>query len=139
MLAVDGSENALKAVDRLISHAARLRKSPWIELVHVHRPLPDMVNMDRVIGHKEVMRYYEEEGDVCLQPAKQKLDKAGLRYHAKLLIGSVPETLVEHAKAEGCEMIFVGSRGRSPMANALLGSVAAKVIELSPIPVTVAH
>ena len=139
MLAVDGSDHALKAVDRLISHASRLRKSPWVELVHVHRPLPDLPNRELVVSGAEVKRYYAEEGDACLRPAKEKLDKAGLRYHSKLLVGPVPETLVEHAEREGCDMIFMGTHGRSGVTNALLGSVAAKVIRLSPVPVTVAH
>ena len=139
LLAVDGSQNALKAVDRLISHASRLRKSPWVELVHVHRPLPDFPNMDVVVGRDDIDRYYAEEGDACLGPAKQKLEKAGVRYQSKLLIGPVPETLVEHAEREGCEMIFMGTHGRSGLGNALLGSVAAKVIQLARVPVTVAH
>lgn len=139
LLAVDGSQHALKAVDRLIGHACRLRKSPWVELVHVHLPLPKFHNMDRVIGKDEIQRYYAEEGDACLAEAKAKLQKAGLRYDSKLLVGPIAEALVEHAEREGCDMIFMGTRGRSSVASALLGSVAARVLQLSPVPVTVAR
>jgi len=42
---------------------------------------------------------------------------------------------VKPAKASGCDMIMLGSRGATGMACALLGSTANKVLHISPIPV----
>ena len=45
--------------------------------------------------------------------------------------------IVETAKAEGADLIVMGSHGRSGIARLMLGSVATKVVAESPIPVLV--
>jgi nucleotide-binding universal stress UspA family protein len=45
--------------------------------------------------------------------------------------------IIETAKAEGCDLIVAGSHGRSGAANLLLGSVAAKLVSLAPVPVLI--
>jgi nucleotide-binding universal stress UspA family protein len=47
--------------------------------------------------------------------------------------------IVETAKAEGADLIVVGSHGRTGIARLMLGSVAGKVVAESPIPVLVAR
>lgn len=47
--------------------------------------------------------------------------------------------IVQTAKDEGADLIVVGSHGRSGFARLLLGSVAAKVVAESPVPVLVAR
>ena len=130
LLAVDGSKQCLKAVDSLVEHADWYRSKPEVELVTVHLPLPSIG-----IGKGQAQKYYQEEGETRLAPAKKKLDAAGVRYTAQMLVGPVAETLVKHAKSAGCDLIFIGTRGMTATANALLGSTSTKVINLSPIPV----
>ena len=45
--------------------------------------------------------------------------------------------IVETAKSEGADLVVVGSHGRAGMARLMLGSVAAKVVAQSPVPVLV--
>lgn len=47
--------------------------------------------------------------------------------------------IVQTAKDEGADLIVVGSHGRSGFARLMLGSVAAKVVAESPVPVLVAR
>jgi nucleotide-binding universal stress UspA family protein len=47
--------------------------------------------------------------------------------------------IVQTAKAEGADLIVVGSHGRTGIARLMLGSVAGKVVAESPIPVLVAR
>ena len=47
------------------------------------------------------------------------------------------EGIVETAIAQGCDLIVVGSHGRRGVGRLLLGSVAAKVVVLSRVPVLV--
>ena len=47
--------------------------------------------------------------------------------------------IVQTAKDEGADLIVVGSHGRTGMSRFMLGSVAAKVVAESPVPVLVAR
>src|SRR2546429_1540983 len=78
--------------------------------------------------------YYQEEGEARLAPAKKKLDAAGIKYNARVLVGPIAETIVKQAKESGCDLIYIGTRGMSA-ASALLGSTANKVLNLSAVPV----
>ncbi len=50
---------------------------------------------------------------------------------------SPAEGIVETAEARGCDLIVMGSHGRRGLTGLLLGSVAAEVVALSPVPVLV--
>ena len=135
LLAVDGSKQCLKAVDSLIEHADWYRSKPEVELVTVHLPVPKVGGIGGGVSKAQVQRYYQEEGDEWLAPAKKKLDAAKVPYTARILVGPVAETLVKHAKSAGCDLIYIGTRGMTATANALLGSTATKVLHLSTVPV----
>jgi nucleotide-binding universal stress UspA family protein len=47
--------------------------------------------------------------------------------------------IVEMATREGADLVVVGSHGRAGVARLMLGSVAAKVVAQSPVPVLVAR
>jgi nucleotide-binding universal stress UspA family protein len=130
LLAVDGSKHCLAAVDSLIEHTDWYRSKPEVELVTVHLPVPSVG-----VSKAQVAKYYEEEGQARLAPAQKKLDAAGIRYASHVLVGPIAETLVKQAKSAACDLIFIGTRGLTATAGALLGSTSTKVIHLSPIPV----
>ncbi len=50
---------------------------------------------------------------------------------------SAASGIVQAAQAEGADLIVVGSHGRTGIARLMLGSVAAKVVAESPVPVLV--
>ncbi len=60
-------------------------------------------------------------------------------YNAKgvLLEGSPADAIMEYANKNGVDMIVVGSRGLSTFRSMLLGSVSAKLVHESKIPVLV--
>ena len=135
LLAVDGSKHSLDAVDCLIEHADWYRDKPVVELVTVHAPVPKLPRMGLVVGKNQIQRYYEEEGEAALAAAKKKLGAAGIEYKANILIGLVAETIVQHASKTGCDLIFIGTHGRTAAGNMLLGSTATKVLHIAKIPV----
>lgn len=53
--------------------------------------------------------------------------------------GSASSTIVETAKRQKCDLIFISTHGRSGLGRALLGSVADYVIRHAPCPVLVVH
>ena len=135
LIAVDGSKNALAAVDCLVGHAAWYREKPEVELVTVHLPVPKLPGMGAAVGKGQIQKYYEEEGQAKLAAARRKLDAAGVPYEARVLVGPVAESIVKHAKDKRCDLIYIGTRGMSELGKALLGSTATKVLHISDVPV----
>jgi nucleotide-binding universal stress UspA family protein len=129
LLAVDGSAHALDAVKCVIDHADWYRTKPEIELVNVHRPLPKLPGLGHTVGRTQIQRYYQEEGEQALAGAKKLLDRSGLGYEARILVGDPADTIVKHAKKSNCDVIAIGTPSR------WIGSCANKVMNLSDVPV----
>jgi nucleotide-binding universal stress UspA family protein len=135
LLAVDGSKFSLDAVDCVIEHADWYREKPTVELVTVHAPVPKLPRMSMVVGKNQIQRYYQEEGEAALAMAKKKLDVSGIAYKASILIGPVAEMIVQQASKSRCDLIVIGTHGRTEAGNMLLGSTATKVLHISKTPV----
>jgi nucleotide-binding universal stress UspA family protein len=135
LIAVDGSKNSLKAVDCLVDHAGWYKEKPEVELVTVHLPVPKLPRMGMAVGKGQIDRYYQEEGEAKLAAAKKRLERAGIAYQARILVGQVAESIVKQAKDRRCELIYIGTRGMSEIGKALVGSTATKVIHISDVPV----
>jgi nucleotide-binding universal stress UspA family protein len=131
LIAVDGSKPSLKAVQLLIDHCDWYREKPQVELVTVHLPVPHVARLPK--GQLE--RYYVEEGEKMLAPAKKKLDAAGVPYKPHVLVGPVAEAIVKHARDKRCDLVYIGTRGMSELGKALVGSTATKVLHISDTPV----
>jgi nucleotide-binding universal stress UspA family protein len=137
LIAVDGSKGSLDAVQCLIDHASWYRDKPEVLLVTVHLPVPKLPGMGAVVGKSQIQNYYRQEGEAQLGPAKQKLDAAGISYEESILVGPVAESIVKHAKARRCDLIYIGTRGMTEIGKAMLGSTASKVLHISDVPVLV--
>jgi nucleotide-binding universal stress UspA family protein len=135
LIAVDGSKNSLDAVQCLIDHADWYREKPVVELVTVHLPVPKLPGMGAAVGKSQIQKYYEEEGQSRLAAAKRKFDAAGIQYEARVLVGPVAESIVKHAKAKRCDLLYIGTRGMSGLGKVLVGSTATQVLQISDIPV----
>jgi nucleotide-binding universal stress UspA family protein len=131
LLAVDGSRPSLKAVQLLIDHADWYRAKPEVELVTVHLPVPQVPHLNKA----QVAKYYKEEGEAALAPARKLLDAAGVAYRPHVFVGHAAETIVEHARKTRCDLIYIGTRGMSALGKALVGSTATKVLHISETPV----
>jgi nucleotide-binding universal stress UspA family protein len=140
LLAADGSASATRATQKLIETAGWFKEPLEIELVTVHLPLPQVGGFaGAVVSHDMVEKYYSEEGGKALAPARKLLDAAGVRYVPHILVGEIAQSLVAHAEKTGCKMLYMGTRGMSAMSNLVVGSVATKVLHLSPVPVVLIH
>lgn len=129
LLAVNGSAHSLNAAKCVIDHADWYRDKPEIELLTVHLPLPQLPGLGTTVGRTQIQRYYQEEGEQALAEAKKLLDRSGLRYEPRILVGDPAETIVKHAKKAGCDIIAIGTSSR------WIGSVANKVMNLTELPV----
>jgi nucleotide-binding universal stress UspA family protein len=134
LVAVDGSECSLAAVDALIARIDWFREPPVLELAFVHPPLP-YPKAASWVGKETVQKYYEEEADAALRPAEERLKARGIAYARRTLVGDAAQELARHASASGCDLIAMGTHGHTALSNLVLGSTATKVLACSKVPV----
>ncbi len=94
-------------------------------------------------GEEDLLRPME---DVAFQMMDQFLelfagkhpDLDALNDAEKILVNGIPVTrILETARTKGARMIVMGSRGRTGLPHLLIGSTAERVVQLSPMPVTI--
>jgi nucleotide-binding universal stress UspA family protein len=132
---VDGSTHSTNATETLIKHAALFKDAPEVFLLYVHLPVPKLHGMSMVVSQEMINKYYQEESEEALATSKRLLEKAGVESHVQMLVGPVAETIVKQAESQGCDLIYMGTRGMGGLKNVLLGSNAVKVLHLATIPV----
>jgi nucleotide-binding universal stress UspA family protein len=130
LLPTDGSTKT----GTVVEHAATLARShdATIHAVYVVNTggLTDLAveTSDRGVGET-----LKREG----RTAVKEVDRlAGdIPVETKLLEGSPPQEILNYASEEACDMIVMGTHGRSGVNRLLLGSVAERVVRGSPVPV----
>lgn len=135
VVAVDGSENASRAVDYVLQFAHNSREPLEVHVLNVQPPVT-FGDIKRFVGQDALNAYYHDEGVKLIAPTRQRLDKSSVAHHYHIGVGPVAETIVNYAHEHGCDQIVMGTRGRSPVSSLLVGSVATKVLHLVNIPVT---
>jgi nucleotide-binding universal stress UspA family protein len=137
LIAADGSEHSLHAVVALVSFVKGLRERPELHLLHVHPPIP-IAAATHHFSRETLEQYYREEGEAALAEAAAMLDAVGLAYTKHIHVGHPAETIVRLAGELACDALCMGTRGRGPLAGALMGSVAVQVLHLASVPVLLA-
>ncbi|HEX9719194.1 MAG TPA: universal stress protein [Ramlibacter sp.] len=135
LVAVDGSAPSSRAVDHLIRQVGVLKEEAEIHLLNVQHQIPYGSRVSSVVGHDKIAQFHREEGMAALKTAMQKLDSARIKYHHHIGVGAEADVICQYAREKGCDQIFMGTRGLGSVSNLVLGSVATKVIHLSPVPV----
>jgi len=135
LVPVDGSESSSRAVNHLIKKLGWFKDGAEIHLLNVQHPIPYGNRVSSVIGHDKIAQFHQEEGMAALKNAMKKLDAAKFKYHYHIGVGEAAEVICQYAKDKGCDQIFMGTRGLGTVSGLVLGSVATKVIHLSPVPV----
>lgn len=140
LIPTDGSETSLAAALDGVALAAdhqsevigiyvapEYQYPVYIEIIPPTYPLEEEYQgMMRKIG----MEY--------LKPIKEAAEKAGLKYSSEFAFSdSAANAIAKLAEEKNCDLIFMGSHGRSGIGQFLLGSVTSKVLSLCKIPVLV--
>ena len=134
LVAIDGSGNALRAVRYLIDHHDLFRPDAELLLVNVHRPVPSS-RVKAMVGQEAIDIYYREEAEAALAPARAMLAGTAWRVTERRIVGQPVTEIIAAAQQAGCDLIVMGTQGRSALGDLLMGSVATRVIATSPIPV----
>ena len=132
LLPVDGSEHATRSTV-YAAKMARLMNARLL-LLHCHRPFP--VKLGEPYFQNAVDKIMVQSREL-LAPFRSMLAKSGTPFHDLILEGPASPKICEVARIEKCEMIIMGSRGRSDLKGMLLGSVAHRVLQQAPCPVLI--
>lgn len=129
LVPTDFGEAAQCALDVAIMLGSRFDSK--LTLVHAYE-LPVSGYADGLYWPADdLMRVAQETLDAALAKAKERFPKA----EAVLVYGRPWAECLEVAKSRGADLIVVGTHGRHGLSRVLLGSVAEKLVRLSPIPV----
>lgn len=140
LLAVDGSDSAVRATRKLVEMIAAFKEPPGVELVTVHLPVPHVGGFSGVVmSHEMIENHYREEGEKALAQSKRILDEAKVGYTPHILVGDIAHAIVEEGEKLGCNMICMGTRGMGAVSNMLVGSTGTKVLHLARVPVVLVH
>ena len=134
LIPVDGSANALRAVEHVIGNVAALKERSQLLLLNVQWNVATG-NVKLFINQKTIDDYYREQGMAALQSARAALEAAALPYQYHISIGTPAEAIVQYANEQSVEQIVMGRQGQGGLQALLLGSVVNKVLHLANCPV----
>lgn len=132
MLPVDGSEQSTRAAEYAVELAELT--GARILLVHCHRQFPALLG--EPYFQNAVSRILNQSNEL-LDPYRQLLKSKGASFEDRVLEGPPGNAICEVAQIESCDMIVMGSRGRSNLEGLILGSVAHRVLHAAACPVLV--
>jgi nucleotide-binding universal stress UspA family protein len=134
LIATDGSRAAQHALEVGVELAHHEHASAAI--VHVV-PESDLVSRNSfgLVGH---VRYEPTPADLAvIENGVAIAESRDVPTTSTLLRGEAVTEIIDHADALDVDLIVIGSRGRSSIASALLGSVSREVLARSKRPVLI--
>jgi nucleotide-binding universal stress UspA family protein len=135
--AVDFAEPSGAAMGQAADLATRLGAE--LTLVHVLTPPPEAAS-DVLVSSRGLAQVEADEREATLARWRADAERqVGRPVSARVLWGDPTEALVRHAREERCDLLVLGTHGRTGMSRLVLGSVAESVARRSPCPVLVVH
>ena len=132
LLPVDGSEHSDKAADMAIDIASQ--NGAHVVLLHVRKPVPSGLgrpNADELLDH------LTQGAEAVMNIYRPKLDEAKVEHTDLVVGGKVGEVIADVVSAEKCDLVVIGSKGKSDLEGLFVGSVTHKVLHTVNCPVLV--
>jgi nucleotide-binding universal stress UspA family protein len=133
LLAVDGSEHALRAA-QVAAGLARRMESEELRIVVAYDPIPPYLgepNLQHAINNRL------NESQEILRKAVEAVGKVPAEVHTEVIEGDAAEAIINVAETRRSDVIVMGSRGLGRLAGLVLGSVSQKVVSHAPCPVLI--
>jgi nucleotide-binding universal stress UspA family protein len=136
LVATDFHESSQRAIDV----ATRLALAAGGELTVEHTvEMPSYSYLGMGYATVDILGPLEEAAQKRLDAAVRALSENGVHAKGVLRRGVVWEHILDEANEANADLIVMGTHGRKGVVRALLGSVAEKVVRMSPIPVLTVH
>jgi nucleotide-binding universal stress UspA family protein len=133
LVGVDGSECARKAFNSALALAKELGAKLYVVCVVQTVPVVGL-HREKLASLESII---ERQAKLILAECATRADMKGVRAETVLAKGHPAQIILYTAKAEGADLIVVGSRGLGGMKGMLLGSVSSAVVHNSKVPVMV--
>jgi nucleotide-binding universal stress UspA family protein len=123
-----------------MAQAADLARLLEAELVLVHVFVPPPPSASDVLVSPEISNVDVEQQQELLERWRTEAEhRAGRPTRARVLRGAPAAKIVQLAREERCDLVVVGTHGRSGIPRVVLGSVAERVARQCECPVLVVH
>lgn len=134
LLAVDGSNNSLRAAQHVIKLNSAIKDLEVTVLSVYHWTYIGIEATE--IQLREMVTWFKKPAEEALNKTVPMFDEAGIQVTTLIKEGEPGQVIVETATSLGTDLIVIGSRGLSKIKGLFLGSVSQKVMHLSRCPVT---
>jgi universal stress protein A len=138
LVATDFSEASAPAVRKAIA----LAKDSGAQLTIAHAYQPPSVLLDGYVPpatYEKWDRNLEEQARMKLQAFVNEAEKEGVVARELVLTGTPYQAIADAAGDVGCDLVVMGTHGRTGVSRLFLGSVAARVVSTAPCPVLTIH
>jgi len=122
VIGIDGSGSSLQALEHLIGMARQWGGQHRLALISVQQPIvhADAFGITAGMDGPLLQQLGERDLESALDLAKQ----SGLDVTSRVAIGPSTQCIADYADELDADMIVLGTKGRSNLANVLVGSVA---------------
>jgi nucleotide-binding universal stress UspA family protein len=129
VLAVDFSPHSDRAVEVAGALAGRLSAS--VQVIHA-LDLPIEFNPYLSTAGVELERKLEAHASEGLEQIRHRLEPHRIRVETSFRRGHPDVVIADVARRSGCQLIVMGTRGRTGLSHVLLGSVAERTMRTAP-------
>jgi len=135
LIPTDGSPLSAQAANAGVSFARSVNAE--VVALYVTQPFAATIGFDGMAAAYAITdEAYEkaaaEQAQKYLQGVIDRAETAGVPAQSHSVSNfNVADGIVQAASEHGCDLIFIGSHGRSGLSRLLLGSVTAKVLSLA--------
>jgi nucleotide-binding universal stress UspA family protein len=140
LIPTDGSPLATAAAHAGVEMARQCEAE--VVSVHVVPPYQYPVNVEIIVPEYPSEEEYEaamrRHGEDYLGQVRKEADQLGVPFTGRIVFAEkTAQAIIRAAEDSGCDLIFIGSHGRSGLGQLLLGSVTNKILSTCRIPVLV--
>lgn len=132
LLPVDGSKHSDAAAEMAIDLA--IDNNASVVLLHVRKPVPTGLGQPNA---DELLAYLTKGAEAVMDHYLAKLEAAKVDFVDLVIGGEVGEVVSNVADVEKCDLIVMGSKGKSDLEGLILGSSTHKVLHTTSMPVLV--
>jgi len=135
LVAIDGSDNALRALD-FAQRQARLAPPAVLHVLTVEPPASTSAAWEIYLTGERLRQMAAERSRSVLEAAAERLKQGDCGFELEKVEGEPASTIARRAAELGCESITMGTHGLGALGILLMGSVAQRVVHHAAVPVT---